>query len=334
MPQPVNKSKTSTSKLPPLVFLIVVLVITAGLLVNRDRILDWWRLRGYVPAVEISRLADQTTMNSFGRHLFYINRPMTVSNVDGFRKACPENQDTIVLGCYHSGENGIAVYQVADNALNGVEQVTAAHEMLHAAYERLSSGDRNLLNSQLQDYYLHGLTDNDVKAEISLYQKTEPTAVSDEMHSLFGTEVSNLPGPLESHYRLYFNNRAQVVAYDKQYHNQFTARQTTIASDDKQLANLKTIIDAEEASLKDLLAQISAERSRINVYLSSNQVSEYNAAVPAFNAKINSYNAGITKLQADTDIYNQLVVARNQIARQLATLDKALDTRTAQPVSH
>ena len=34
------------------------------------------------------------------------------------------------------------IYNVNDERLNGLKEVTAAHEMLHAAYERLPESDK------------------------------------------------------------------------------------------------------------------------------------------------------------------------------------------------
>ena len=331
---PVNRNQNGTGPIVSLVMLGLCVVLLGGVFTNRDRLTDWWRLRGYTPSATVVSLADQTTMTPYARHMFYINRPQTFSSIPAFRQNCPENQDTIVLGCYHSGENGIYLYQVPDASLAGVEQVTAAHEMLHAAYGRLSASDRATLDGQLEAYYAHGLTDTQVKAQIKVYQANEPTAMHDEMDSLFGTEIAQLPAPLETYYARYFSDRTKVVAYDQQYQGQFTARQATIAADDARLAADKTIIDSEETSLKAQLAQITADRTRINSYAAGNDTERYNAAVPGFNDEVSAYNADITKLRADSDAYNQLVTERNQIARQLATLDKALDTRTATQISH
>ena len=57
-----------------------------------------------------------------------------------------------MLGCYHSNQDGIFLYNVQDARLAGVQQVTAAHEMLHAAYDRLSTKDKNYVDGLLMDY--------------------------------------------------------------------------------------------------------------------------------------------------------------------------------------
>src|SRR5271155_4219682 len=85
-----------------LLTLLVCLVLIGLVWVNSQAISDWIRLRNYQPSPAVTQLASQDTMNSYTRHLFYLNRPQLLSTVTSFRQYCPENKDTIVLGCYHS----------------------------------------------------------------------------------------------------------------------------------------------------------------------------------------------------------------------------------------
>ena len=43
--------------------------------------------------------------------------------------------------------------------------------------------------------------------------------------------------------------------------------------------------------------------------------------------RFTSYNSGVASLKDLINQYNQLVAARNAVAQELTTLDKALDTR-------
>ncbi len=297
------------------------------LTINMQRITDWWRLRGYQPPSSVQQLADQDTMTDYTRHMFYLNRPQLLPSVSSFRKHCPENETTIVLGCYHPGQNGIFVYQVNDPALQGVSQVTAAHEVLHAIYARLSKNDRNQLNSLLNNYYKNGLQDERVKSEIKLYQQTEPKDVLDEMSCTFGTEVADLPAPLENYYRKYFSDRSKIVAYEQQYEAAFTARQSKIKQYDQQLAAIKQQIDSLQSTLTSEKSQLNDAQNQLKAMLASGQTEEYNATVPAYNNRVNQYNDGVADLKQRISQYNQLVQTRNEVASELTTLDKALDTR-------
>lgn len=313
---------------------MVIIAVGVTALANRTKITDWWRLRGYQAPTSISQLASQDTMTLYTQHLFYLNKPQLQSSVPAFRKDCPENESTIVLGCYHPIEDGIYIYNVQDQDLQGVTQVTAAHEVLHAAYDRLSAKERARVDGMLEDYYKHHLPDGRVKDEIKLYEQTEPKSVVNEMHSVFGTEVADLPPALEAYYKQYFHNRGQIVAYSEQYQKAFTDRQQTIAQDDQQLATMKQQISAQEAALQTQQAQVTAAHNQLNALLSSGQTAAYNAGVPAYNAQVNSYNTGVASLRAAIDQYNQLVAQRNAVASVLTTLDKALDTRLSPQATH
>src|SRR5688572_22638764 len=102
---------------------------------QRFDIYDWARLRNYDPPAKIVKLADDTNMTDTGRRLFYVNYP-EVNDRNTFSEHCDFGEESIVLGCYVSGQ-GIFLFSVDDPRLKGIVQVTAAHEMLHAAYERL-----------------------------------------------------------------------------------------------------------------------------------------------------------------------------------------------------
>lgn len=290
-------------------------------------ILDWWQLRGYVPPAEIAALAADTAMTDPARRVFYVNHPDLMDDSTAFRQACPLNEETIILGCYHSGQRGIFIFDVDSTELDGVEEVTAAHEMLHAAYERLSANDKSEVEALLTSYYQNELTNERIKKSIDNYRKTEPNQLLDEMHSIFGTEVANLPAELETYYSRYFTDRGRVVALSASYEQEFTNRLNAINAADARLADLKRQIDNAEAALKIQSAEIERDQQQLDQFRESGNTSAYNAAVPAFNAKVAAYNQALNSLKADIAEYNRLVEERNATADELRALNTAIDTR-------
>src|SRR5690348_17199642 len=123
--------------------LLLVLFGLLGLVAkNPYTVSDWLRLRNYQPDASVLTIADATSMTDRARHMFFINHP-ALQDKAAFHQSCPQyDEQTIVIGCYESGQRGIFVLKVDDQRLNGVEEVTAAHEMLHAAYERLSNSEQ------------------------------------------------------------------------------------------------------------------------------------------------------------------------------------------------
>jgi uncharacterized coiled-coil DUF342 family protein len=311
---------------------IVALALPFAAFGNSQAILDWWKLKGYTPPSTVVSLADQDTMTSYARHTFYVNHPQIESDASKFSGYCQETEKTIVLGCYHPLQNGIFVYDVKDPRLSGVEQVTAAHEMLHSAYDRLSQKDRQYVDGLLQNYYDNQLQDQRIKDTVDSYRISEPNDLVNEMHSIFGTEIANLPQPLEQYYKRYFSNRAEVAAFANNYQAEFTSRENQIKTDDAQLGNLKNQISDQEADLKTQIDQINSDRDELDRLRSAGQIQQYNAKVASFNREVDSYNNGVARLKSTISAYNSLVATRNAIAVELANLTKSIDTRqTPQP---
>lgn len=306
-------------------FLLLFVVVLLGL-TQAQAVGDWWRLRNYVPPAKVSQLADQTSMSDLGRHLFYLNHPGVESKAD-FRKACPDyGEKTIVLGCYKSVQNGIHVLAVDDERLSGVEQVTAAHEMLHAAYDRLKPGEKTKLDQALQAYASSGLVDERIKKTLEGYRTTEPGQEYNEMHSIFGTEIASLPPELEAHYRQYFTDRKKVTTYAAQYQDAFTSRKDEVARYDAMLADQSKQIKANLARLDDQEKQINSEESRMVSLRSQGRYAEYNANVNSFNALVDNYNGLIATTKQLIESYNQLVEQRNAIAAETTELQQAIDS--------
>src|SRR5688500_2058841 len=150
-------------RLWPYLLLVVLIAVNAVVWVQRDALADWWRLRDYAPVQDITALVEDTTMTDYAEHLFFVNHP-SLENKQAFNEHCADHgEETAVLGCYHGDRRGIYLYAVDDARLEGVRQVTAAHEMLHQAYDRLSGADRKRISKLLQEYYNTGLIEEDVK---------------------------------------------------------------------------------------------------------------------------------------------------------------------------
>ncbi len=308
----------------------VLLSLAALLLMTvfRQDIQDWRRLQGYTPPPEIVALAQDTTMLDSARRLFYIQHPQLTDKVT-FNEHCRQNEQSIVLGCYVSN-HGIYLLDVTDERLAGVKQVTAAHELLHAAYERLSDKERRQVDGWLQQVY-DGLNDEHVKKTVELYREHDPSVVPNELHSIIGTEVRDLPVHLEEYYSRYFSDRLKIVAFSEQYEQAFIERRNQIRGYDEQLATLKGRIEGLQNDLASAHAELTGQRSHMNQLRRDGQIEAYNSEVPRYNARVNQYNRDIDRLQTLIAQYNDLVQQRNAIASEEAELVEAIDSRTAIP---
>lgn len=312
---------------------LVVVIASAYTIWNKKyAIYDFVTLRNYTPPAAIAQIANDDTMTSLGKNIFYVNKP-EISDRDAFRRQCLANEkpeQTIVLGCY-TGVH-IYIFKVTDAELNGVEQVTSAHEMLHAAYDRLSSSERKRVNKLITDSY-QKLNDPRINALADAYNKQEPGSVTNELHSIIGTEVKNISPELEAYYSRYFTNRAKIVNFALNYENKFEDLKSQVDKLDADLALRKSEIDQLESSLQSQVKDIEAQKAQMDSLLASNQTRAFNAQVASYNQKVNDYNNGIAQVKSLIDEYNIIVEQRNQLAVQQQNLAQNLDSRLS-PISN
>jgi hypothetical protein len=324
----------SFRKIITITVLFFVAAVPLAAAANIQALQDWSKLRNYSPPAQVSQLSTQDTMTPVAQHLFYLNHPQLVADKANFRQNCPQAEQTIVLGCYHSTQDGIFVFNAGDPRLNGITQVTAAHETLHAAYDRMSQKDKNNVDSLLQNFYNTGLTDKRIKDTIAAYQKTEPHDVVNEMHSIFGTEVANLPAPLEEHYKKYFDNRQAVVAFSNQYESVFIQNQNRLNTLKSQIDTIKSQLDIQKQDIQDQQNALENQRSQMQSELADGQNDRYNSQVGAYNSKVSvlkseiaSYNSKVSQLNDLVTEYNQIAYTQNDLYNSINT---SIQTQPAQ----
>jgi len=291
---------------------------------QRQSIYDWWVLRSYTPPAAIEKLATDTDMTEKAKTIFYVAKPELKAK-DEFRGSCESAEKTIVLGCYKTG-SGIYVYDVTDARLNGVQQVTAAHEMLHAAYERLSRDEKQRVNELTSQEYAK-LTDERIRKNVEAYRTRDASVVPNELHSIIATEVLTVSSELETYYKQYFNDRSKIVAFSVQYESEFSKRTAAVEAYDVQLAKLKLDINALNDSLAAKGKVIDAESNRLDALLAANKIAEYNSGIPGYKKLVTAYNSDVSKLKSTIATYNSIVGERNLVVEDEQELFDAIDTR-------
>lgn len=306
---------------------ILTLIVGVGLLasvwVNRYNVYDWVALKDYTPSSQIAALAKQSGLNDYGKRLFYVNDPK-LSDRQEFAAQCKVREQTIVLGCYTNP--GIYVFDVQEERLNGVEEVTAAHETLHAAYERLSPRERKRIDALTKAAY-EKINDPELAKRMEGYKATEPDDIPNELHSILGTEVRNVGSELEEYYKKYFANRLQVVTLAENYEKVFIEAQNKVQQFDADLSLRRAEIERREQSLELRAAELKEKRRQLDAYLAAKNYQAYNGAVAEYNSSVNSYNAEIGDVKVLIIEYNSLVSERNKLAADQADLAKSLDSR-------
>ncbi len=313
----------SLKRLAGVIISLTIIALPFVIWQQRLAIQDWYRLRNYTPPANVAALADATTMNNSARRIFYINHPQIADKTE-FNAACSQ-EASIVLGCYISN-NGIYLYNITDARLKGVMEVTAAHEMLHAAYERLSDAERARVDGMIAEA-LKSVTNQRLLDTIAKYRAQDPSVIPNELHSILGTEQRNLPPKLETYYQRYFTNRATVVAFSEHYEGEFSSRQAQVEAYDKQLETLKQQIETKKNQLSNSYNSLNSEKSRLESLKNSGDIATYNQNVPGFNAQVGSYNSLVNQVDQLINSYNSTVIARNNIALEEQGLAQAIDSR-------
>lgn len=306
--------------------LLLTLTLIAGVAVlkNKQVLKDNYIARTATLQPQSAALLPMLSLTDQGDRYFRASQP-EVQGAQQFNESCKSaaREQSIVLGCYTAQR--FFVFDVTDPRLNGVKEVTAAHELLHAVYERLSNKEKESLNTELRTVAA-SIDDPRFNTTLEHYKTAEPGQVENELHSILGTEIEVLPAPLEAHYKKYFKDRAKIVAFAKQYEKTFSDLEAQINDFDQRLAAMKQQKMTLESSLASQQIKIESERARLDVLRNSDEVDQYNGAVPGFNQKIQQYNSDVQALKQLIAQYNTLVEQRNTLAATQNELAQHLDS--------
>ncbi len=172
---------------------------------------------------------------------------------------------------------------VTDQRLNGVIQVTAAHEVLHAEYDRLSRTERENVDKLAAEFFAN-LSNDRIKRTIERYKSKDPSVVPGELHSILGTEIRDLSPELETYYSRYFSDRSKIVSYSEGYEQTFVDLSNQVEEYDFQLESLKNTIESNRVEIQGQSGDIERQKQRLDNLLSSGQTEDYNSSVESFNS--------------------------------------------------
>ncbi len=239
---------------------------------------------------DVADLAATTTMTERARRVFLaaspaIEDPATFSTNCGVdeRSDTPGGVRTHTQGCYVSGRIHLLAPDRAE--ARDLLYVVAAHELLHAVYASLPPVERIRIDAELT-----AARAGNERLEERLRPYAGSPTLTNEIHSILGSEFDGLSPALETHYAQYFQNRAAVVA----------ARQRTLGGREDEIRRLKAEVD-------ELDARINTLRDTQEQLRASGDIRSYNANVPVINGLISRYNARVEALNAQIDEYNGLL---------------------------
>ena len=294
--------KKKKSGIVALCLLFLLLIVFILILTNRRWIYDFYRGLTYRPTEKVEEIRDSLELTNYGSFLFNASLP-SLEERENFNVYCRERENTgAILGCYRN--NNIYVYNIVESELDGIIEVTMAHELLHAEYDRMSENEKSGLKDSLERV----LKDNSDILENDL-KNYEEALKMEELYVRAGTEILELPEDLEKHYARIFKDQDVIANYYNKYIVKF-----------REIEEKLTRLNSELKILNDDIV-IKTELYKIRVENLNEEILDFNRCAETagcFLSESDFYytRAGIVGKQRDLDGFYQeidgLIVMYNQ----------------------
>lgn len=305
---------------------LVIVVAAVWIFQNRQSIADSLVVASFSPSEAITRITERSNLTEKGQRIFYATQPV-VSSPEDFNQQCPRQEPgSAILGCYTTNDR-IYIYDLTNEQLDGMEEVTAVHEMLHAVWQRTNTAERDRLAKLLNEVYL--TTDNEaLKTRMDYYKRTEPTELNNELHSILGTESTALSDELEEYYAQFFD-RPTILAHHANYNTVYTTLYDRSEELYSIMQELSSSIESRSQQYSQDVAQMEAaiiafnERANNGSFTSaSNFATERSALV----ARSDELDARRDAINADIATYDEYYNEYQQIASEIQVLNNSTDS--------
>ena len=332
MQSPSQQSSPHRSRrgLGSLVVTLLLLLASIAVWYNRQYIADSISFWQYQPPSSVQTITSRSAFSDEGKFLFYATQPSVDGNRTFNAKCDQKESNTAILGCYVG--NRIYIYDVTDKRLEGIKEVTAVHEMLHAAYQRLSADDRTKVNNLVEAEYAKLKSNPAYEERMAYYARTEPGERDNELHSIIGTEVATVSPELEAHYKKYLSNRSKITGYFAAYNGVFTElsdRAKELSTElDSLNAQIKTVTAQYNTTIKQLNSDIEAFNKRASAGDFTSQA-QFNKERQALMSRSNSLATDRTAITTLITKYDTLKDEYNDTVTQSNDLYKSIDSSLA-----
>jgi hypothetical protein len=300
---------------------VALLLVIAWLVTHRERVIDQFTVWNYSPPAAIAEYATRADLTDEGRFLLYASTP-SISTGKAFDSACATRQEGVgILGCYLPATRTVHLFDVTDARLDGLDEVVASHEMLHAAWDRMSDAERSALAPMLEAEAAKRSDDKDLSDKLAFYAASEPGERLNELHSILGTEYASLSPALEAHYALYFADRSIIVGLHDKSSAVFVEQQKQITALTDQINGLAAAIDADYAAYNTGYDSLSADVATFNARAKSGAFSSQ--------AEFEDARSALIARQTDLDAQYQSITTRHaqydSLVAQLSSLNAQVD---------
>jgi hypothetical protein len=324
-----NKNRSPVGTIVSTIIALVLVSVSVWVILNRQFVFDQWNVWQYQPTSSVESIKTRAGLSEQGTFYFYTSQPQVNSATD-FNANCERQEaKSAILGCYANSQ--IFIYDVQNPQLDGIEEVTAAHEMLHAIWARMGPAEQKRVGGMLEAEYA-SIVDASLKERMDYYDRNEPGERANELHSIIGTEFQVLNPELEAYFKKYFSDRSKVVAlhagYEKIFNDLRTESETLLLDINVLRAELTTLssafntktsaIDSDYAALKS--DQATLDRS------DEAAVNAYNRRVSALQQRIDALSAERTLIIAKQNAFNEKVAQYNALVVKSNELNNSLDS--------
>lgn len=327
MSQP--KSRGRLALIFSIIISSLVLLVAGWAIMNRQFVRDQLVVWSYQPSSEQLSLINKAGMNNQGEFIYLASEPV-IDSTSNFNNECRSTETTVsILGCYVN--NRIYIYDVTNEQLEGIKEVTAAHETLHAVYARLSDADKNRLNALLETEYNKLKTNQEFADLIAYYDKAEPGQRDNELFSIVGTEVSSISPELEKFYGQYFSDRQAVVKLSQKYKSVFNSLKEKANSLIAQINDLADSINNRSKTYAADLAILNSDIQTFNANLKANKLtqSQYTSQRADLVYRSNELSSERVSINKDIAAYNNLVNQYDAVAVESTNLYNSIDSTLA-----
>ncbi|MBR5389463.1 hypothetical protein IK146_02805 [Candidatus Saccharibacteria bacterium] len=283
---------------------VIFIVAAVFFLINHTAIVDTFKGIGYNPTPDMLTVKQSLQLTDEGTRIFNATRPLLASS-DDFNSSCESHDEAVsVLGCY-TGDR-IYIYNVDDASLPGIRESTAAHELLHAIWNRLTGLEKSELVPVLEQVYSQ--QSGNLHETIESYPEDERIG---ELYVRIATQITSLPDALETHYAKYFSDQDKVASFYNSYIKPFNEL-------NNQITQLKAELDALNAEITEKTAYLDG---RVSVFDSA--VAEFNRCANiagcfsseyAFNTRRAELVREQQSINAENAALNEIIDAYNQKA--------------------
>lgn len=293
---------------------IILMLFIAGCVVacqERQTIRDYFDAREFETSEEVQAILDNIDLTPSGTRIFLATHP-EIQRGDVFNDQCRKAErgsQGHLLGCYTA--DNIHLFDVTDERLTTVVDVTAVHELLHATYKRLSQHERESLAKRLNAYYTERIeTDPELEERMEVYVHLSASQFANELHSVLATEVTDLPDWLETHYAQWLNNRSTITGYYTQYRDVFESVEEEAATLKVELDEMHASIEADSAAYTSAVEVFNADWQyfvdRNEAYEFSGNVDEFNRLKQEFDGRRSQLDTWKRNVQENISLYETL----------------------------